>query len=162
LGLVSRPAGQLGDRLAWIVATAAGAGYSPIAPGTAGSAVAILVLALLPASPAWRVAFFVLVTLAGIVAAERVEQAAGRKDPGVIVVDEVAGMTLSVLWLPLTPAVLAVAFVLFRVFDVIKPFPADRSQALPGGIGVMADDLIAGLYVLLILTGVRVWLGVPP
>jgi phosphatidylglycerophosphatase A len=124
--------------------------------------VAILVLVLLPGSVAWRAAFFVVVTVAGVVAAERVERVAGQKDPGVIVVDEVAGMTLSVLWLPLTPAVLAVAFVLFRVLDVLKPFPADRSQALSGGIGVMADDLIAGLYVLLILTGARAWLGVPP
>jgi len=119
------------------------------------------VLLLLPGSVAARVAFFGLVTLAGAVAADRVERAAGRKDPGVIVIDEVAGMTLSVLWLPLTPAVLAAAFVLFRVFDVIKPFPADRSQALPGGLGVLMDDLIAGLYVLLILTGVRAWVGVP-
>jgi phosphatidylglycerophosphatase A len=124
--------------------------------------VAILVLVLLPGSVAWRAAFFVVVTVAGVVAAERVERVVGQKDPGVIVVDEVAGMTLSVLWLPLTPAVLAVAFVLFRVLDVLKPFPADRSQALSGGIGVMADDLIAGLYVLLILTGARAWLGVPP
>jgi phosphatidylglycerophosphatase A len=144
-----------------VIATAGGAGRAPVAPGTVGRAVAVVVLLVLPGSVTGRVAFFVLVTLAGIVAADRVERSAGQKDPGVIVVDEVAGMTLSVLWLPLTPAVLAAAFVLFRVFDVLKPFPADRSQALSGGIGVMADDLIAGLYVLLILTGVRAWLGVP-
>jgi phosphatidylglycerophosphatase A len=158
---LQRPADRLVDSLAWIVATAGGAGYAPVAPGTVASAATVLVLVLLPGSALWRVGFLVLVTLAGTVAADRVERAAGTKDPGFIVVDEVAGMTLSVLWLPLTPAVLAAAFVLFRVLDVVKPFPANRSQALPGGLGVMADDLIAGLYVLLILTAARAWPGVP-
>ena len=74
---------------------------------------------------------------------------------------EVARLILSVLVLPLTPAVLLCAFLLFRVFDVVKPFPADRAQALPGGFGVMADDLIAGAYALALLAGVRAWLGVP-
>jgi phosphatidylglycerophosphatase A len=84
----------------------------------------------------------------------------GGKDPGAIVIDEVAGMTLSVLALPLTPAVLAVAFVFFRVFDVVKPPPARGSQSLQGGVGVMADDLIAGLYTLAavgVLHGVIRW-----
>lgn len=120
-----------------------------------------MALLLLPGSTRGREVFLLIVTLAGIAASGRVERAVGRKDPGIIVVDEVAGMTLSVLWLPLTPWVLVAAFVLFRAFDVLKPFPADRSQALPGGLGVMADDLIAGLYVLLLLSLSRAWLGVP-
>lgn len=66
-------------------------------------------------------------------------------------VDEVAGMTLAVAAVPLTPAALLAGFVLFRVFDVLKPFPADAAQRLPGGFGVMVDDLIAGLYALALL-----------
>ena len=78
-----------------------------------------------------------------------------------IVIDEVAGMTLSVLVLPLTARVLLAGFVLFRIFDVVKPFPANRLQALPGGVGVMIDDLIAGLYALLVLIIARALTGWP-
>jgi len=101
------------------------------------------------------------VTVAGVAASGRVERLVGEKDPGRIVIDEVAGMILSVLVLPLTPAVLLAAFLLFRLFDVVKPFPADRAQSLPGGFGVMGDDLIAGAYVLALLVGMRAWLGIP-
>ena len=93
----------------------------------------------------------VAVVVVGTWAAGEAEAALGAKDPGAIVVDEVAGMTLSVLTLPLTPVVVAVGFVLFRVFDVVKPFPANVAQRLPGGVGVMLDDLIAGLYALALL-----------
>ena len=105
--------------------------------------------------------FLVAVTVAGTWAAHRAERAIGTKDPGVIVIDEVAGMILSVLVVPRTPAALASAFVLFRIFDVWKPFPADRSQALPGGIGVMADDLVAGAYALGVLVIARALTGMP-
>jgi phosphatidylglycerophosphatase A len=148
-------------RLAFVVATALGAGYSPVAPGTAGSAVALLILWLVPFSRIGLVVFFVAVTLVGTWAAHVVEAAAGKKDPGIIVIDEVAGMALSVLLLPLTPRVLLAGFVLFRIFDVVKPFPANRLQALPGGIGVMIDDLVAGLYALLVLIVARALTGWP-
>ena len=148
-------------RLALVIATALGAGYSPIAPGTAGSAVAVLILWLVPFSRLGLVVFFLAVTFFGTWAAQVVEAAAARKDPGTIVIDEVAGMTLSVLLLPLTIPVLAAAFVLFRIFDVVKPFPANRAQALPGGVGVMIDDLIAGAYALVVLLAVRALTGWP-
>ena len=148
-------------RTALVLATAFGAGYSPVAPGTAGSAVAFVILWLVPFSQAGLVAFFVLVTLAGTWAAHVAEAHLGEKDPGAIVIDEVAGMTLSVLVLPRTLPVLLIAFVLFRVFDVVKPFPAGRAQALPGGFGVMVDDLIAGLYALGIVAALRAVVGWP-
>jgi phosphatidylglycerophosphatase A len=146
-------AGRAVDRLALAVATAGGVGYAPVAPGTAGSAVALVLLWLVPFTPTALVLFFIAVTIAGTLAAHRAEPLLGGKDPGAIVIDEVAGMTLAVLVLPLTPAVLVVGFVLFRVFDIVKPPPAGISQRLPGGIGVMIDDLIAGLYALAILAG---------
>jgi len=123
--------------------------------------VALVILWLVPFPRAGLVVFFLAVTIVGTWAAHVVERALGDKDPGVIVVDEVAGMTLSVLALPLTLSVFLVAFVLFRIFDVVKPFPANRAQALSGGLGVMIDDLIAGLYTLLVLTALRAVLGWP-
>jgi len=148
-------------RAALLIATAFGAGYSPIAPGTAGSAVALVILWLVPFSRTGVVVFFAAVTIAGTWAAHVVEAAAREKDPGTIVIDEVAGMTLAVLLLPLTVPVLLAGFVLFRLFDVVKPFPANRAQALPGGLGVMVDDLIAGLYALVVLLAARVVTGWP-
>lgn len=143
------------------MATGGGAGYSPVAPGTAGSAVALVLLWAIPLSTLGLAIAVGVVTVVGTWAAGRVEAAGTKKDPGIIVIDEVAGMALSVLAVPRTPAVLLAGFVLFRLFDVVKPFPANRSQALPGGPGVMADDLIAGVYALLVLVVARALTGYP-
>jgi phosphatidylglycerophosphatase A len=138
------------------VATVGGVGRAPLAPGTVASALTIAVLWLFAPTPVVLAALFVAVTVVGTWAAGEAEHALSRgKDPGAIVVDEVAGMTLSMLAVPLTPAAAVVGFVLFRVFDVVKPFPANVSQRLPGGVGVMADDLIAGLYALILLVLAR-------
>jgi len=149
------------DRLALLIATVFGAGYSPIAPGTAGSAVTVLILWLVPFSRGGLVLFLVAVVVVGTWAADVAERHLGGKDPGAIVIDEVAGMTLSVVAFPLTPGVLLVGFVLFRIFDVLKPPPARESQRFRGGIGVMIDDVIAGLYALAILAVIRLVLGWP-
>ena len=101
------------------------------------------------------------VTIVGTWAAHQGERALGEKDPGAIVIDEVAGMALSVVALPQTWGVLLAAFVLFRVFDVLKPYPANALQRLPGGPGVMLDDLVAGLYALLVLLATRATVGWP-
>jgi phosphatidylglycerophosphatase A len=148
-------------RVALAVATLGGVGRAPVAPGTVASALTALVLWLVPFSVVGLALLVVAVTAAGTWAAEHAARALGAKDPGVIVIDEVAGMALSVLGLPLTAPVLLVAFVFFRVFDVVKPFPAGRSQALRGGAGVMVDDLIAGLYALLATLALRRLLGWP-
>ena len=137
--------------MALIIATAGGLGRAPIAPGTVASAATALVLWLLALSTPALAVLLLVVTALGIWAAGEAERALATKDPGAIVVDEVAGMTLSVLTLPPTPWVLVAGFVLFRIFDVLKPFPANDAQRLPGGAGVMVDDLIAGLYALLLL-----------
>ncbi|HEV8440966.1 MAG TPA: phosphatidylglycerophosphatase A [Methylomirabilota bacterium] len=138
-----------------------GAGYAPVAPGTAGSLVTVVALWLIPFTAATLVATLVAVTTLGVWAAARVERVLGVKDPGLIVIDEVAGMLVSVLSLPRTLPVLLTAFLLFRLFDIWKPFPARGSQALPGGLGVMLDDLIAGLYALILLVAARSLLGLP-
>ncbi len=102
-------------------------------------------------------------TVVGIWASHRVEAALERKDPGLIVIDEVAGMMVAVLLLPLphTPVVLLCAFLLFRLFDIWKPFPARQVESWPEGWGIMADDWFAGLYAALVLLLARQfgWLG---
>lgn len=158
--MASRPAG-LADRAALAIASVAGAGYSPVAPGTVGSLVAAVALWLIPFSPAALALAAAGVTVVGIWAGQRVERALAVKDPGVIVIDEVAGMFVSVLIVPRTIPVLLTAFFLFRLFDVWKPFPARQLQDIPGGLGVVLDDLIAGLYALLLVLGCRAAFGLP-
>lgn len=116
---------------------------------------------LIPFSLVGLLLALAVVVLAGIWASHRVELVLGEKDPGLIVIDEVAGMMVSVALVPRTALVLACAFVLFRIFDVWKPFPAYQAQSLPGGAGVMMDDLIAGAYALLLIMGARAVFGVP-
>ena len=122
---------------------------------------AAVVLWLIPFSRVGFWAALVAVVAVGTWASRRVEDALERKDPGVIVIDEVAGMMVSVALLPRTPAVLFCAFLLFRLFDIWKPFPAREAQALRGGFGVVVDDLIAGAYALVLVMGARMLFGVP-
>jgi phosphatidylglycerophosphatase A len=136
-----------------VLASVFGAGYAPVASGTVGSFVTVVAIWLLPLTPLRIAVALVVVTLVGIWAGSRVERVLGKKDPGVIVIDEVAGMLLSVILLPRTIPVLITAFLLFRLFDIWKPFPARESQALTGGVGVMVDDLIAGFYTLILIMG---------
>ena len=133
--------------VAAVVATGFGAGYSPLAPGTAGSAVGLLLFWPLHGQPgAVQLGALVAVFLMGTAAAARVARTVGIEDPGIVVVDEVVGMWTSLLFLPFTAATAAVGFVLFRIFDVVKPYPARDLEALPGGWGIMSDDLMAGIY----------------
>jgi phosphatidylglycerophosphatase A len=136
-----------------VLASVFGAGYAPVASGTVGSFVTVVAIWLLPLTRLRIAVALVVVILVGIWAGSRVERVLGRKDPGVIVIDEVAGMLLSVILLPRTIPVLITAFLLFRLFDIWKPFPARESQALTGGMGVMVDDLIAGFYTLILIMG---------
>jgi phosphatidylglycerophosphatase A len=140
-----------------VLASVFGAGYAPVASGTVGSFVTVVAIWLLPVTPLRILVALVVVTVVGIWAGSRVERALGRKDPGVIVIDEVAGMLLSVILLPPTIPVLVTAFLLFRLFDIWKPFPARESQVLTGGLGVMVDDLIAGFYALVLVLGARLF-----
>jgi len=149
------------DRVALVVATAGGVGFVPGAPGTAASAGTALVLWVAAPSLPWLLALVLAATAAGTWAAGRAERLLGGKDPGTIVIDEVAGMALTVLVAGTGTAALVVGFLLFRLFDVVKPFPAGASQRLPGGVGVMIDDVIAGIYGLAVLALLRAAVGWP-
>jgi len=146
----------------WL-ATGFGSGYAPVAPGTAGSAVGLLLFWPLaripwPAQVACCVALFVV----GTAASARVALEVGRKDPGLIVVDEVVGMWISLVALPFSPFTATLGFLFFRAMDVWKPWPARALEDLPGGWGVMADDAAAGVYAnLLVRVALLVWPVLP-
>jgi len=145
-----------------------GVGYLPLAPGTFGSLVGVglyLLLRIISVSRLGgltdnvlttaygflivQLAWIVCVTFVGIWAASRVEQLAARKDPGKVVVDEVAGQLIALTAVPVALASwwpIILAFLLFRFFDIVKPYPARRLESLEGGLGIMADDVVAGIY----------------
>ena len=145
-------------RWAWLLATFFGTGYLKPGPGTYGSAAACVL---------WLMAGYVvhdnthtltlitgigvlLATALGIPAATRVAREYGRPDPGFVVIDEVAGQWVALLLLPpLWPNAL-LAFILFRFFDILKPPPIRQLEALPGGTGIMVDDLGAGVFALVL------------
>lgn len=136
-------------RAVWLfLATAAYSGYAPFAPGTVGSAVGLLVWwACRPAGSTWvDLAAIVVLTLLGARAGTEAERHFAREDPGHVVIDEVVGMLVTLVALPVSWTGALIGFVLFRVFDVIKPWPASRLEHLPGGTGIMADDIMAGVY----------------
>lgn len=136
------------QRLALAIATCGYVGYVPIAPGTAGSAVGLALLWAVrgTGSAALEVALVVVVGGAGIWSAGVAERRLGRVDPGPVVIDEVAGMLITLLVLPINLAGACVGFLVFRLLDIVKPWPADRLEALHGGFGVMADDAMAAVY----------------
>ena len=155
-----------------------GVGYLPLAPGTWGSLVGIGVYAVIRgalvqlffdrASPVVNtfdqiyyavVAFeslaVVVIAAAGVWAAGHTEQLSSKKDPGKVVIDEVAGQYIALLPIPLSlePAwwSMILAFVLFRFFDIVKPYPARKLESLHGGLGIMADDVVAGIYAAIVV-----------
>lgn len=147
------------DAAAKLVATGLGSGYSPVAPGTAGSLVGLLLFLPLAGRAFWiQLAAVVAVTVLGVLAGGRLATTLGLKDPGVVVVDEVAGQWITFLALPMTPVIAVAGFLLFRVMDILKPWPARALERLPGGLGIMADDVAAGIYAhLLLRLGLAVW-----
>lgn len=137
------------DYLALAIATC-GVGYLPLIPGTFGSLLGVGIFLLLGQTAVGLLIAIFAFTFAGIWAASRTEELAGRKDPGKVVVDEVAGQLIATLPLALfaqwsMPAVM-VSFILFRFFDIVKPYPASRFERFKGGFGIMCDDLVAGVY----------------
>ena len=146
-------------RLAVLIATVVYCGYAPIAPGTFGSAAGLFVYLIVWAtrSTGVEVALLVFTFLIGIWSASEAERHFGGVDPGPVVIDEVLGMLVTLAFIPVGWTAEHTGFVRFRIFDVIKPFPADRFERLHGGLGIMADDAMAGVYANLSLRLV-IWL----
>src|SRR5215217_4087401 len=131
--------------LAVFIASFGYVGFFPIAPGTAGSLAALVLFAFVRwvGMPAFELAAIVAVFAIGVWAASGTEAAMNRKDPGVVVIDEVLGMLITLALMPLSIGGIVLGFLLFRLLDVIKPYPAAQLEHLHGGLGIMADDAVA-------------------
>jgi phosphatidylglycerophosphatase A len=142
---------------AWLVATCFGVGRLPLAPGTWGSAATVLVWWLVShwVRDSWQIGtligLVVVITLVGIPAATRVERQTGCRDPQLVVIDEVAGQLIALVAVPVFWKTFLTGFILFRVFDTLKPPPLRQLEKLPEGIGIVMDDIGAGLYALAIM-----------
>ena len=144
------------DRLAWLIATGFGSGLSPVAPGTAGSlaALGIYLLLPIPGDSALLYSLILIGFVLGIWATGRLVTPE-EKDPGRAVWDEFVGLWVTCLLLPKTWIWMTAAFLCFRALDIAKPWPARRLERLPGGLGIMADDLLVGIYGAAILNAIR-------
>lgn len=149
------------SRLSWLIATFFGIGHLQPGSGTWAAGVTVLLwwLATRWLQPNWilpiAVAVSVVITLLGIPPSTIVARESGKKDPGFVVIDEVAGQMIALIGVPLDWKYLLAGFILFRSFDIVKPFPLRRLERLPGGTGIMMDDAGAGLYALVLL---QLWL----
>jgi phosphatidylglycerophosphatase A len=140
------------NRIWTSIATLGPIGYIPFAPGTFGSLAGLILFALFRPSSVYLVVIISAGFLSGVYASTVAEQLLNEKDSGKIVIDEAVGILVSFLFLPPAMAYLVAAFLLFRAFDIIKPFPIRHiEKKLHAGIGVMADDIIAGMYANILL-----------
>jgi len=149
------------SRGSWLFATLFGVGHLRPGPGTYASAITVLCWwgASHFITRGWLVPVEIVasaaITLLGIHPSTVVERQSGRKDPGFVVIDEVAGQMIALIAIPLDWKYLLASFILFRGFDTTKPYPLRRLERLPGGTGIMMDDVGAGIYALAVL---QIWL----
>jgi phosphatidylglycerophosphatase A len=149
------------SRFSWLIATFFGIGY--LQPGSGTWASVVTIALWWPAShwlpSAWLVPAAItvsaLVTLIGIPPSTVVARESGIEDPGFVVIDEVSGQMIALIAVPVNWKYMLAGFILFRSFDIVKPFPLRRLESLPGGTGIMMDDVGAGLYALALL---QIWL----
>jgi phosphatidylglycerophosphatase A len=141
----------------WL-ATGFWVGFCPIAPGTLGGLWGLpLAWGLSYVPIAAQLAILTALFLVGIPLCTAAARDLGLKDPGSIVFDEIVAVAVTFFWIPITPTALIVGFLLFRLFDIVKPLPIRRLERLPDGLGIMADDLLAGVYANLVLQGLLWW-----
>lgn len=126
-------------------------GYFPFWPGTLASLAGLCLFYLLGGNPVLLIASAIFFCVLGFVFCGRAERIFAKLDAPCIVIDEVAGMLLSFIFIPYSPSTAAIGFLLFRIFDSIKPYPAGALQELKGSAGIMCDDIAAGLYTNIIL-----------
>jgi phosphatidylglycerophosphatase A len=136
-----------------VIATGFYSGYLPKAPGTWGSLVGLFIFFMLHTlSLPVYLAVVAGLFLVGSFAAGEAEKIMDHKDPGLVVIDEIVGMLITMIAVPATPLAMAMGFILFRIFDIAKPFPVNFfDQRFHGGLGIMLDDVMAGIYSLVIL-----------
>jgi len=135
-------------------------GNLPVAPGTAASAVGVVMAMICSSNVFFYVCVTLFVTILGFMVSGRMEEILDQKDPGCIVIDEVAGVMIAFFLLPLTPVVIVTAFFLFRAFDMFKIYPVNKFEQLKGSTGVMMDDVIAGVYTNIVMQVAIRWAGI--
>ncbi|MBI1748009.1 MAG: phosphatidylglycerophosphatase A [Acidobacteria bacterium] len=145
-------------KIAIAIATFLGIGYIPGPTGTYGSLATALIFYLVTFRTGtpngwWLSGLTFIIFSIGVWAAERVAQTTGNPDPKIVVVDEVVGQLVTWIFVPVRPFTLVAGFLLFRVFDIIKPFPARQLESAHGGWGIVLDDVMAGIYANLVLQG---------
>ncbi|MDD5408559.1 MAG: phosphatidylglycerophosphatase A [Candidatus Omnitrophica bacterium] len=142
----------LNSFLVRIISTFFFIGYLPLIPGTFGSIAGVGIFCLFGGSnwPLYFIFVFCVMVL-GLLTSGQAEQLLKRKDPGCIVIDEVMGMLIALSFIPPEPKIIVLAFLIFRILDTLKPYPAGRLQNMHGAIGVMGDDLVAGIYANIVL-----------
>jgi len=139
------------DSIIKLISTFLYIGYLPGIPGTFASLAGLFLFYLVRGTP-FLYAFLTLLFIgSGLLATTRAEKIFGEKDANCIVIDEVAGLFLCFVYLPFDLKLLIAGFLIFRILDTLKPYPADRLQDLKGGLGIMSDDLVAGFYTNIIL-----------
>lgn len=143
------------DRLGLFIATCGYLGYVPVAPGTFGSAAGLVLFYAVRSTGSGGVELAAIIVLfaVGIWSATVAEHHLGDVDPAPVVLDEVVGMLITLAFLPVSVTGAIVGFLIFRVLDVVKPWPSSRLERLPGGLGVMADDGMAAVYSNLAMRG---------
>lgn len=153
---MKRHQGTIADSFCKYFATLGFIGYLPVAPGTFGSLTAMLFFGLLKPSLSVHIFLLSAIILSGTIASHRAAKITEEKDSRHIVIDEFAGYAASVIFIPASIQYYTAAFFLFRFFDILKPPPLRKiERILPGGIGIMADDLLAGIYTNIVL---HVWM----
>ena len=140
------------DRLIKLIATFFCIGYLPFMPGTWGSLAGVLIYFFIRNNPFIYLLVLILLLVLGFYAAGKKKTLLGKKDDKRIVIDEVCGILLLYLLIPIEPAYLAAGFVLYRIFDILKPYPIKRAEGAGGSFGIMIDDIIAALYSFVAIT----------
>jgi phosphatidylglycerophosphatase A len=157
------------DRIAYAIATGAGAGFAPVAPGTVGAIEGVIIFLIFNAiannsaslTPFWSISLLGAVNIAifivGVWASSRACEICSLEDPSQVVIDEVSGQLIALIPLIAAPSVagILIAFALFRLFDIFKPYPIRKLERLRAGLGIMADDALAGIY-----AAALVWIGI--
>ena len=139
------------ERLVKIIATFLFVGYLPLVPGTWGSLAGLLVYLFVKHNVCLTLSVFFMLLFLGFITAGRAEKILGAKDDKRIVIDEVCGMLLIFTLIQPSGMYLIIGFILFRIFDVIKLYPANRAEKLPGSLGIIADDIISALYTCVVM-----------
>lgn len=134
------------ERLTKIISTFFYIGYFPLAPGSLASVAGMFIYFWLHQNIAVYILLWIVITVLGFKAGDKMEKIVGEKDPSCVVIDEVSGVMLAFFMLPLSWPVAWTGFFLFRAFDMFKIYPSNKLEKIPGGVGIMMDDIVAGIY----------------